>query len=124
RDLVLTELLELNRASEETSTSEMYERALHTAVKLVPGSEAGTLLTRATPEAEFEFQAALGFDLQGLRAVTVSEAEERAWYGPDEQGWRLGLPRILSRNDTDLDEFGYETSPSLAPEVALYDQIQ
>lgn len=124
RDAVLIELLELNRASEETSTAEMYDRALRTAVNLVPGSEAGTLLTRATPDEEFEFQAALGFDLDGLRTHGVSEEEERAWYGSDERGWLLGLPRVLNRDDTDLEKFGSDSSPSLAPEVALYDRIQ
>jgi len=124
RDLVLMELLKLNQVSQDTDTTELYGRVLRTAVEVIPGSGAGTLLTRQNPGEPFEYQAALGFDLEGLRSSTFSEADMQAWYGPDDHGWHRGLPRILSRNDVDIDEFGAATNPGADPKATAYASIQ
>ncbi len=124
RDLVLTELLELNRVSESTATVELYGKVLKTAVDLIPGAEAGSLLTRDSPSDAFEYQAAIGFDLGGLRSSTASEVDMRAWYGPEERGWRLGLPRLLTRADVDIDLHGIRSSPGADLEAAAYHSIQ
>lgn len=124
RDKVLTDLLELNHVSVATNTIELYGKVLRTAVDLIPGSGAGTLLTRQNPGEKFEYQAALGFDLQGLRANKLSEASMQAWYGPDDRGWQLGLPRILSRNEVDFEEYGHATTPGCDPLATAYGTIQ
>lgn len=124
RDGVLTELLELNQASEAINTVELYDRVLKTAVQVIPGSEAGTLLTRQHPGEQFEFQAALGFDLTGLKANPVSEAAMLAWYGANDRGWEIGRPRILTRNDVNFEEYGPATTPGSDTRAAAYDTIQ
>lgn len=124
RDRVLSELLELNCAGEETTSEELYQRVLDTALRLVPGADSGTLLTRASPEEPFRYQAARGFDLAGLRERPLAEAEARAWYGPDEEGWRRGLPRILSSNDTDITRLGWSASPHADLTAKTYHRIR
>lgn len=124
RDRVFMELLELNRASEETSTAEMYRRVLATALRLVPGADSGTLLTRTDPAAPFKYQAAVGFALDQLVRQPVSEESARAWYGQDDAGWLNGEPRILCGADTDIDRLGMAASPGTDPEPKLYDQIK
>lgn len=122
RDRLFMELLELNSASEETSTSEMYGRVLRTALRLIPGADSGTLLTRTEPDAPFRYQAAIGFDLEQLAQQEVTEKAARAWYGADDEGWRRGTPRILCRADADsMDE---HISQDLDPAPMLYDQIK
>lgn len=124
RDAVLTQLLELNQASEATSTVELYDKVLRTAVGLIPGAGAGTLLTRQNPGEPFEFQAALGFDLSGLRANPIDEADMRAWYGEDTSGWEQGLPRLLTLNDVVFEEFGPPTTPGTDPQATAYGMIK
>ncbi len=124
RDLVLTELLELNRVAESTDTVELYAKVLKTAVDLIPGSETGSLLTRNNASGPFEYQAAIGFDLGGLRASTVSEVDMRTWYGPDERGWQLGSPRLLTRDDVDIALHGIRSSPGADPEATAFHSIQ
>ncbi len=124
RDMVLLQLLELNRAAEDTDTIELYRSVLRTAVELIPGSQAGTFLARHHPGEPFQYQAALGFDLDALRGSTVNEAAMRAWYGPNDRGWRLGQPRILSRDSVDIDTYGAAASPDADPEATAYGSIQ
>lgn len=124
RDSVLTELLELNNASEETSTTEMYGRVLRTALRLVPGADGGTLLTRTDPDAPFVYRAAEGFDLEQLRENPITEAAARAWYGEESPGWHQGLPRILHREDADIERLGAASTPDTDPDVTNYHLIQ
>lgn len=124
RDRIFTELLELNRASEDTSTAEMYGRVLTTALRLVPGADSGTLLTRTEPHEPFVYQAAVGFDIEQLSEQPVSDAAARTWYGVDDPGWRQGVPRILSGASTDIDERGAEASPATDSSPWRYDQIK
>jgi len=124
RDRVFMELLALNSASEETSTSEMYGRVLHTALRLMPGADSGTLLSRSEPDAPFRYQAAIGFDLEQLAQQTVSERAARAWYGANDEGWEMGAPRILCRAEADLDDLAGHIAQDLDPAPMLYDQIE
>lgn len=124
RDRVLSELLELNRSSEDTSSTELYDSVLDTALRLVPGAEGGTLLTRSSPNEPFRFQAAQGFDLAHLERRPLTEDECRTWYGADDHGWRHGLPRILSSAETDIGSYGVASTPGLDPEVTDYESIQ
>lgn len=124
RDNVFMELLELNRASEETSTAEMYGRVLGTALRLVPGADSGTLLTRTDPNGPFVYQAAVGFDLESLARQPISEVSARTWYGLSDEGWHLGVPRILSRSDTDILGLGASTAVDMDTAHKLYDQIK
>lgn len=123
RDRVFTELLELNRASEETTTAEMYHHALTTALRLVPGADSGTLLTRTSASEPFQYQAAVGFDLDLLALEPVNESAARTWYGADQPGWRDGTPRVLTRASTDLGELGATASPNADPSARRYDRI-
>jgi len=93
------ELLEvvrkLARASEP---AELYQRVVDAAVRIVPGAEAASLLTR-TPGGDFVFGGAAGFDLQALREVRLTEAGQLAWYAKGESDWRAGKPRLLTGRD-------------------------
>ncbi len=124
RDRVLTELLELNRASEDTESSEMYDRVLRTALQLVPGADSGSLITRTDPTAPFTFQAAVGFDLAGLRKHSLTEEAVRAWYGVDGDGWSLGVPRILTAPESNISDIGTTATPDIDPDATRYSQIQ
>lgn len=124
RDRVLIELLELNRASEDTSTSEIYGRVLQAALALVPGADSGTLLTRTSESEPFRYQAAEGFDLGVLRGQTVPEASARAWYGEDDEGWHQGRPRVLSSKEVDIPRLGAASDMGAGPKVLAYDRIQ
>lgn len=124
RDRVFTELLELNHATEDISTQEMYGRVLSTALRLVPGADSGTLLTRSDPTAPFDYQAAVGFDLELLSHQPVSDEAARAWYGANDDGWHRGTPRILSRTNTNIEGVGAATNASVDPTAKQYDQIE
>lgn len=93
------ELLEVVRqlaiASEPT---ELYQRVVDAALRIVPGAEAASLLTR-TAEGDFVFGSAAGFDVKALRAIRLSEVEQLAWYAKGEADWRTGRPRLLTGRD-------------------------
>lgn len=124
RDRVLTELLELNRASEETESAELYDRVLRTALLLVPGADSGSLLARTDPTAPFTFQAAVGFDLEALKKHSLTEEGVRAWYGNDGDGWAKGVPRILTAPESNIDNIGALATPDPDPEAMQYDKIK
>lgn len=124
RDSLLTHLLDLNRASEDTPTSEIYGQVLRTALLLVPGADCGTLLTRTRAGAPFEYKAAEGFDLQALARQEVTEEATMAWYGPDEAGWRAGMPRVLTNEAGAIERLGGASTPDVAPSVTRYSTIK
>lgn len=124
RDEVLHQLLELNRASEDTSSRELYRSVLQTALQLVPGADSGTLLTRTSPTEPFQYQAAEGFDLEALRRQPLTESQARTWYGADDEGWLQGVPRIFDREQVDITQLGASTTPDVDPQVTNYHLIR
>lgn len=74
--------------------SELYHRAAASAVRLIPGAEAASIHVRGLDG--FRFEAAVGFDLEALRALgPFSDADELSWYREGVEGYRRGVPRIL-----------------------------
>lgn len=122
RDKLLNDLLELNRTTEETDSGTLYGLVLQKAINLVPGADSGTLLTRTNPSEPFNYQAAVGFDLEALRSRQVSERAARKWYG-DESGWLEGRPRILDQDGIKRRvAAGGLMGPD--PQAAVYEEIR
>lgn len=99
------ELIALSHEAAEAPVEEVYRKILETAVRLVPGAEAGSLLVREG--ATFRFKALLGFD-PSLKSHVFSEAEQFHWYAGSAQDWYRGEPRVLSSAHTDLKQFSSE----------------
>jgi len=91
----LEEMSRLQRELLATPVERMYTQLLQAAVRLVPGSEAASLLERGD-DGRFRFVATVGYDQEGLQAVRLTVAEMQAWYGEDAAGWSQGRPRVLS----------------------------
>jgi len=86
-------LLALQQTVLELSPEAAYRRILETAVAMVPGAEAGTLMARQGEA--FVFRATQGFDLEALQGVEFSLSQQQAWHG-DLERWERGLPRVRS----------------------------
>ncbi|RIH90658.1 putative diguanylate cyclase YdaM [Calidithermus terrae] len=86
-------LLELQQTVLELSPEAAYHRILQTAVAMVPGAEAGTLMARQGEV--FVFRAVHGFSLEDLHGVEFSLSQQQAWHG-DLESWERGLPRVRS----------------------------
>lgn len=67
-------------------------RVLQTAVDVVPGAEAGSLLL--LEQNHFRFAAQAGFNLV-LNTHRIEFDHEFHWYGLGQQNWLLGKPRLL-----------------------------
>jgi diguanylate cyclase (GGDEF)-like protein len=124
RVLVLTSLLELHHASEETPTDEMYRRMLDSAIQLIPGAESGTLLVRRNQHEPFIFKAARGFEPDELVGTTLEQFEAQAWYGTDLTGWQQGKPRLVRRDQVDIEKFGRASTPRIRPSATRYERIE
>lgn len=124
RVLVLTSLLELHHASEETPTDAMYRRMLDSAIELIPGADSGTLLVRRNQHESFIFKAARGFEPDELVGTTLAPLEAQAWYGTDLTGWQQGKPRLVRRDQVDIEKFGLATTPSIQPSATRYERIE
>ncbi|HEX7040265.1 MAG TPA: GGDEF domain-containing protein [Trueperaceae bacterium] len=120
----LEELLRLHEASEDVATQELYDRVLDAAIRLVPGSDSGSLLVRRSRHEPFEFRAVRGYDLEKLASVKLPAEELLVWYGPDEAGWRRGRPRVARADVHDIAQLGLAASPQLASAIGSYDGIQ
>ncbi|RIH76794.1 Diguanylate cyclase DosC [Calidithermus terrae] len=90
----LATLLALAREAVEAPPEAVYQRLVEAAVRLVPGAQTGSLLVRE--DGGFRYRAVVGFDLTAFAPVTLTEGQQRAWYGPDLEAWRRGEPRILA----------------------------
>lgn len=112
-------LLSLQQSVLELSPEAAYGQILQTAVAMVPGAEAGSLLV--WKDGAFEFRATQGYDLEGLRGVRFSLEQQRAWHD-DPAGWQRGLPRIRS---SALTEASLETGlPEDKKEQARLEEIK
>lgn len=73
--------------------AELYHRAAASAVRLIPGAEAATILVRG--DDGFRFEAAVGYDLEALRVLgPFDDRDELAWYHDGVEGYRRGIPRV------------------------------
>ncbi|TBH20082.1 diguanylate cyclase [Thermus thermamylovorans] len=96
----------------EKPPEELYGPLLQRAVSLVPGSEAGSLV--ALEEGEYRFRAAVGYDLEGLKAVAFRREDQLLWYGLGEAQARRGEPRIMSLLERPIAEISHRSAP---PEI-------
>jgi diguanylate cyclase (GGDEF)-like protein len=111
-ELRLEEMARLQRELLDTPVAEMYRRLLEVAMRLVPGSEAASLLVRG-PDGLFRYAAVVGFDAAGLAAITFTLEAMEVWYGPGDPGWPTGQPRVLvSRRDHAVSDRSALTAPS------------
>ncbi|MGC8967544.1 MAG: diguanylate cyclase [Thermus sp.] len=90
----------------------LYPEILEVAVRKVPGAEAGSLLV--LEEGAYRFRAAVGYDLEGLKAIAFSPEGMLLWYGRSREEALKGEPRILSATERPIAEISHRTAP---PEV-------
>ncbi len=105
----LETLLALEQELPELPEDAFYRRLLEAAVDQVPGAEAGSLLVRE--DGRFLYRAAVGYPLDELARIAYTAADLAAWCG---EGWASGRPRLLSREETALEDVSHKTAP---PEV-------
>ncbi|MCX8088673.1 MAG: sensor domain-containing diguanylate cyclase, partial [Meiothermus ruber] len=98
----LERLLELSHKTALEDSESLYQQVLTSAVELIPGAEAGSLLVRKGER--FHFQAAVGYDLESLQGLSFSEQDHLKWYGHHPAGWYAGEPRILSSEQASIQE--------------------
>ncbi|WP_243090954.1 sensor domain-containing diguanylate cyclase [Thermus neutrinimicus] len=96
----------------EKPPEELYPRVLEEAIRQVPGSETGSLLV--WEDGAYRYKAAMGYDLEGLRAVAFLQEDQLLWYGLGPHKARQGEPRILSQEEKPIAEISHQTAP---PEV-------
>jgi len=120
----LAELLRLHEASEDVATQELYQRVLDAAIRLVPGSESGSLLVRRHRHEPFEFRAVRGYDLERLAPHKLPVEELEVWYGPDKAGWRRGRARVARADVHDIEKLGQAASPQIAEAIGGYGRIE
>lgn len=90
-----TALLSTVEALAKRSEEELWPRLLESAVRVVPGAQAGSI--RLRQGSDFVFVAEQGFG-EGILGVRSSEMETIAWHG-NPVAWRLGQPRIANHAD-------------------------
>lgn len=90
----LEETARLQRELLSIPPERMYSRLLDTAVRLVPGAEAASLLVRGDDGA-FGFVATVGYDLEALSQVRWAAEDMATWYAEDMHGWSRGEPRVF-----------------------------
>ncbi|MFO7545096.1 MAG: GGDEF domain-containing protein [Trueperaceae bacterium] len=106
RSVVLDELLKLDHASTDTPARNLYESAVRAAVRLVPGSDGGSLLVRHDDREPFVFQAVHGHVPEAMVDRALTEDDLFAWYGSDADGWQNGAPKVLQHGDIDVTLLG------------------
>jgi HD-GYP domain-containing protein (c-di-GMP phosphodiesterase class II) len=98
------------------SDLELWPTLLESAVAVVPGAEAGSILLRQGNSDDFKFVAQIGFS-DALFELATPESALKLWYG-DDAGWYMGEPRISSgrqlghtlETDPGIGEFGEKVS--------------
>jgi len=92
--------------------AEMYERLAEAAMRLVPGSEAASLLVRG-PDGLFRYAAVVGYDEKGLAVISFTLEAMETWYGLGDPGWPRGRPRVLVSDwDRKVSDVSSLTAPS------------
>ncbi len=116
----LERVLELSHKAALEDSESLYQQVLTSAVELIPGAEAGSLLVRQGKR--FHFQAVVGYDLESLQGLSFSEQDHLKWYGHHPAGWYAGEPRILSSEQASIQE--RSASSSAGQTVAHTRRIQ
>ncbi len=116
----LERVLELSHKAALEDSESLYQQVLTSAVELIPGAEAGSLLVRQGER--FHFQAVVGYDLESLQGLSFSEQDHLKWYGQHPAGWYAGEPRILSSEQASIQE--HSASSSAGQAVAHTRRIQ
>lgn len=104
----LETVLDLSGQAALSNSESLYQQVLDSAVELIPGAEAGSLLVRRGER--FYFQAAVGYDLESLRNISFTEENHLSWYGGNLEGWRKGEPRILSNDSVSIKDVSAKTA--------------
>lgn len=73
----------------------LYRSAVEAAVRLVPGSDAASLLVREAGKDEFRFAATVGYDHALMELPSLPLVNQLAWYGEGEERFRRGEPRLI-----------------------------
>jgi len=85
----------LGAVAQAVDPREAYDRAVHAAVRVIPGAEAATLLVR-DGEGRYGFVAAEGYEFEQLVAIgDFDEAITLDWYGLGRASFVRGVPRLL-----------------------------
>ncbi|WP_337869542.1 HD domain-containing phosphohydrolase [Meiothermus sp.] len=90
-----TALLNTVEALAQRSEEELWPRLLDSAVRVVPGAQAGSI--RLRQGSDFVFVAQQGFG-EGILGVRSSEVDASTWHG-NPAAWRQGQPRIANYAD-------------------------
>ncbi|GIW25980.1 GAF domain-containing protein [Meiothermus sp.] len=88
-------LLSTVEALARPSEEELWPRLLESAVRVVPGAQAGSIRLRQGSDFVFVAQQGFGDGILGMRS---SELEVMAWHG-NPAAWRQGQPRIANQAD-------------------------
>ncbi len=96
-DSRLATMLRLERELLAQPVDAMYSRLLASAVELVAGAEAGSLLVRGA-DGRFGYAALAGYDAPRFEGLRYDDAAMQTWYGDDRAAWARGEPRILRSN--------------------------
>ena len=91
----LREMLDVIRQlAQADDPSALYQRVVEAAVRLIPDSDAASLLVQQ-PEG-YAFQGSYGYDLAQLELIPpIPEAVQLLWYGGAPEDCKAGVPRIL-----------------------------
>ncbi len=116
-----TALLSTVEALAQRSEEELWPRLLDSAVRVVPGAQAGSI--RLRQGSDFVFVAQQGFG-QGILGVRCSEIDAIYWHG-NPAAWRQGQPRIANHADIQRILADHQTNHRLADQLnqASGDQI-
>ncbi|MCX7783199.1 MAG: GAF domain-containing protein [Meiothermus sp.] len=108
-----TALLSTVEALAKRSEEELWPRLLESAVRVVPGAQAGSIRLRQGPD--FVFVAQQGFG-EGILGVRSSEPETMAWHG-NPAAWRQGQPRIANHADIQRTLAAHQENDQLAQKL-------
>jgi diguanylate cyclase (GGDEF)-like protein len=118
----LETVLDLSHQAALDNSESLYQQVLNSAVELIPGAEAGSLLVRQGER--FHFKAAVGYDLEHLKNITFTEQNHQQWYGANLEGWYRGEPRILSNEWASIEAHSVKSSSAEAGLAAYTRRIQ
>jgi len=112
----------LLEAASTQPLSALYQIALETALKSVPGAERASLLARDAPSEDFTYRAATGYDLNRLSGLTIPEERLRGWYAPTATDWGAGAPRVARASTTNLARTAWLAG--ITPTIDKHDKLK